>query len=186
MPAFSFIQYNIWRKSKTICHLSQKSFEKWVFRKEAENPQELAALGRISILTEEQENTATMFIASLYGRPCCTSLNSLITEKAASSINIASKKLSQLKMHCTSIYSTHCISSPFGEMQRLACTTFQTAWFWENWNYIKTQDDDPESSCFWAHGWTLLQMPQQWMLYKLLLLGKPANVHSSLCLFRWQ
>ena len=65
-----------------------------MFRKEAESPQELAALGRTSILTEEQEKAATMFIASLYGRSCCTSLNSLITEKAASSINIASKKIS--------------------------------------------------------------------------------------------
>ena len=98
-----------------------------MFRKEAENPQELAALGRI--LREEQEKAVTMFIASLYGRPCCTSLNSLITEKAALSINIASKNYHQLKMHCTSIYSAHCISSPFGEMQRLACTTFQTPWF---------------------------------------------------------
>ena len=65
-----------------------------MFRKEAENLQELAALGRTSILTEEQEKAATVFIASLHGRPCCTSLNSLITEKAASSINTASKKLS--------------------------------------------------------------------------------------------
>ena len=62
-----------------------------VLRIEAENPQELVALGRTSTLTEEHEKAAKMFITSLYGRPGCASLNNLRAEKATLSINIASQ-----------------------------------------------------------------------------------------------
>ena len=52
-----------------------------MLRKEAENLQELAALGRTSILTEEQEEAAKIFIVPLYGRPDFASLNNLRAEQ---------------------------------------------------------------------------------------------------------
>ena len=132
--------------------------------------------------------TATMFIASLYGRLGCASLNNLTAEKAASSINIASKTLppteDALHLHIQRIVSAHHLEKSNDWHARPSRSN--TAWFWENWNHVKTQDDEPDSSCSWAHEWTIVQMSQQQVLCKLLLLGKPANVHTSLCLFRWQ
>ena len=64
-----------------------------VLRKDADNLQDLADLGKNSELTAEQEKACTRFVASLYGKPHCISINRLRAEKATSTINIASKKL---------------------------------------------------------------------------------------------